>query len=314
MRWKVMVSAPYLIPTIDDYASFFKENDIEVVVPHVNERLEEEELLKVIGDVDGVICGDDRFTKKVLENAKKLKVIVKWGTGIDSINKAEAEKLNIAVCNTLNAFTEPVADSVLGYMLCFARNIHTGANDMRAGLWDKRPGFALCECTLGIIGVGNIGKAIIKRAQMFGVNIIANDVIYIPESFINETGIKMKSQEELLKEADFVSLNCDLNDSSLHLMSDKEFSLMKSTAYIINTARGPIIDEPALIKALQGKQIAGAGLDVFEHEPLPVDSPLRSMDNCLLSPHNVNSSPEAWQNVHDNSLKHLLRELNQSTV
>lgn len=314
MRWKIMVSAPYLIPSVDEYASFFKENDIEVVVPHVNERLEEDDLLNVIEDVDGVICGDDRFTKKVIDSAKKLKVIVKWGTGIDSINKEEAEKVNIAVCNTPNAFTNPVADSVLGYMLCFARNIYTGAVDMRAGLWDKRPSFALRECTLGVIGVGDIGKAIIKRAIPFGVNIVANDIIDIPSSFLSETGTVMKSKEELLNEADFVSLNCDLNDSSFHLMSNKEFSLMKSSAYIINTARGPIIDEPALIKALHEKQIAGAGLDVFEHEPLPLDSPLRSMDNCLLSPHNVNSSPEAWQNVHENSFKHLLRELNQRSL
>jgi D-3-phosphoglycerate dehydrogenase len=127
----------------------------------------------------------------------------------------------------------------------------------------------------------------------------------MPEQLIHETGIRMVSRDELLQLSDFVTLNCDLNATSIHLMSDKQFSMMKPSAVLINTARGPIVDEPALIRALKAKRIAGAALDVFEVEPLPKDSPLLKMDNVLLSAHNTNSSPAAWERVHLNTLKNL---------
>jgi D-3-phosphoglycerate dehydrogenase len=304
VRWKVLVSAPYMQPVIDNFRPVFKENDIEVVVPEVEERLSEEELLSIIDDIDGVICGDDRFTRRVLEKAKKLKVISKWGTGIDSIDQKAAQELNIAVCNTPNAFTDPVADSVLGYVLSFARQIPWSTKDIQAGNWRKLPGVALGESTLGIIGLGKIGKAVAKRALAFGMNILGNDI-----KDIRVTGVKICSKEEVLKNSDFISLNCDLNPTSLHLIGEKELALMKPTAYLINTARGQIIDEKALIQVLQLKQIAGAALDVFENEPLPANSPLRKMDNCLFAPHNANSSPSAWQKVHQNTINNLLAQL-----
>jgi D-3-phosphoglycerate dehydrogenase len=133
----------------------------------------------------------------------------------------------------------------------------------------------------------------------------------MPAEFLNDTGITMMSKDELLRQADFVSLNCDLNPTSVHLMSDAEFALMKPSAVVINTARGPIMDEADLIRALQTKRIAGAALDVFEIEPLPMDSPLRRMDNVLLAPHNSNSSPDAWERVHQNTIKNLLDELHR---
>jgi len=123
----------------------------------------------------------------------------------------------------------------------------------------------------------------------------------------------MVSKEELLRHSDFVSLNCDLNPTSYHLMNEKRFAQMKDTAIIINTARGPIIKEEALIRALQHGGIAGAALDVFEEEPLPENSPLRKMNNVLLAPHNANSSPEAWERVHDNTLRNLLAGLEKGT-
>ncbi|NQT30392.1 MAG: dihydrofolate reductase [Candidatus Saganbacteria bacterium] len=309
MRWKVLVSAPYMQPVVERFRPFFVENSIEIVVPKVRERLEEEELLELIADIDGVICGDDRFTKKVLKKAKKLKVVAKWGTGIDSIDQEEAAKLNIAVCNTQNAFSDPVADSVLGYILSFARQIPWVTRDMQSGKWQKRGGVALAERSLGIIGVGNIGKAVVRRAVSFGMKVLGTDIAKVDPVFAQETGIEMVAKDDLLKNADFVSLNCDLNLTSLHLIGPLEFSLMKPEAFLINTARGPIVNEKALIKALQEGKIAGAALDVFEDEPLVKDSPLRKMDNCLLAPHNANSSPRAWDLVHKNTLNNLVREL-----
>jgi D-3-phosphoglycerate dehydrogenase len=138
------------------------------------------------------------------------------------------------------------------------------------------------------------------------MEILGNDLVELPLEFIEETGIKITSKDNLIKQSDFVSLNCDLNSTSYHMMGANEFKLMKSISYLINTARGPLVDEPALISALQSKEIAGAALDVFEVEPLPEDSPLRQMNNVLLAPHNANSSPQAWEMVHQNTIHNLL--------
>ena len=309
MRWKVLISAPYMQLVVDRFRPTFAEHDIEIIVPPVNERLSEEELLRWVGDVDGVICGDDQFTEQVLQAAARLKVISKWGTGIDSIDLAACERLGITVCNTPNAFSEPVADTVMGYVLCFARNLLRLDRKMREGTWHKTTSRALGECVLGVIGVGNVGRVVVRRAVAFGMRVLCNDIVEMSAEFLAETGTEMGSKEELLRRADFVSLNCDLNPTSYHLMSDAEFALMKPSAVLINTARGPIIDEPALIRALQEGRIAGAALDVFEVEPLLADSPLRQMDNVLLAPHNANSSPEAWERVHVNTVRNLLEEL-----
>lgn len=302
MKYKVLITAPYFQLVLEKYRAVFDENDIELLVPIVNERMSEKELFDLVGNIDGIICGDDKITEKVLDHAPRLKVIVKWGTGIDSIDTEAAKKRGIPVRNTPNAFTEPVADTVLSFMLCFARGTIDLDNKIRSGIWEKKLNKALNECTLGVIGVGNIGTAVIKRAEAFGMKILGNDIKKIPLSF-------MVSFEQLLKESDFVSVNCDLNPTSLHLINKKTLSLMKPTAYLLNAARGPIVDEKALIEALQNKIIAGAGLDVFEDEPLPQDSPLREMSNVVLSPHNSNASLKAWTHVHENSIKSLLEEL-----
>ncbi len=309
MKWKVLVSAPYMQPFPEKHRKVLEENGIQLVVPQVKERLSEKELLELIGDIDGVISGDDQFTKRVFDAAHKLKVISKWGTGIDSIDKESARAKNVIIRNTPDAFTVPVADSVMGYMLCFARKLLNMNEDMHSGGWDKIPGSSLSECTLGVIGVGNIGKAVVRRAAAFGMRVKGNDIEEIPGAFINETKLVMTSKEELLKDADFVSLSCDLNPASYHIMGKKEFQIMKSTAYLINAARGTLVDEPELINALQQMEISGAALDVFEVEPLPADSPLRTFNNVMLAPHNSNSSPMAWEAVHKNTVKNLLEEL-----
>ncbi len=306
MKYKVLISAPYFQPAVDRFRHEFEKHDIELIIPPVQERMEEKELLKYISDIDGVIGGDDRFTERVLFQAKKLKVISKWGTGIDSIDQDACKRLNIAVRNTPNAFSEPVADSVLGYMLCFSRKLPWLDKSLKEGIWEKTPSRALRECTLGVIGVGNVGKVVVRRALAFGMKVVGNDIVQMPQEFLESTHIPMISKDELLRQSDFISMNCTLNPTSYHLLDEKDFAIMKPDAVVINTARGPIINEEVLIRALAGKRIAGAALDVFEDEPLPADSPLKKMPNVLLAPHNANSSPEAWERVHQNTVKNLL--------
>jgi D-3-phosphoglycerate dehydrogenase len=144
------------------------------------------------------------------------------------------------------------------------------------------------------------------------MQVLGNDIVEMPADFLSESGIEMVTLDELLAKADFISLHPDLNPTSFHLISTKQLDMMKPGAYLINASRGPVIDEAALIEALQNNRIAGAGLDVFEDEPLPQDSPLRTFANCLLAPHNANSSPKSWQRVHENTIKNLLEGLRKS--
>ena len=306
-RFSVLFSAPYMIPYVERFRPVFDHFKIKLIIPEVHERMEENELLKYASQFDGAICGDDRFSSRVLDACvPRLKVISKWGTGIDSIDQDAANKHNIKIGRTVNAFTNPVADSVLGYMLAFVRRQPWMDKSVKSGEWEKIPGKTLGECTLGVVGVGLIGKAVLRRASVFGMAMLGNDIVEVDPHFIRDYRIEITNLENLLKRSDFVSLNVDLNPTSFHLMNDNTLELMQNHAVLINTSRGPVVDEPALIAALDKGMISGAALDVFEVEPLPDSSPLRKMGNVMLAPHNSNSSPAAWERVHWNTIKNLL--------
>ena len=310
MKYTVLLTAPYMIPSLERFKPVLEKYDIQWIVPDVHERMEEDDLLQYAGQFDGTICGDDRYTARVIEAcAPRLKVISKWGTGIDSIDAGACSRYGIRIGRTLNAFTTPVADTVMGYLLAFARRQPWMDRAMKSGRWEKIAGKSLSECTLGVIGVGNIGKAVTRRARAFGMKVYGTDILEVDHVFVSESGIEMTDLHSLLSASDFVSLNCDLNPTSRHLMNEKTFALMKHEAILINTARGPIVEEQALIEALQSKRLAGAALDVFEVEPLPPDSPLLKMENVLLAPHNSNSSPAAWERVHWNTIRNLVEGL-----
>jgi D-3-phosphoglycerate dehydrogenase len=303
-----------MLPSRARFLPLFARYGIELITPTVNERLEANELLRWAGQFDGAICGDDRFTAEVLKTCSpRLKVISKWGTGVDSIDREAAKSLGITVRNTPDAFTDAVADSVLAYVLAFARQAPWLDDAMKSGKWEKLLSVALSECTLGVIGVGRIGKAVLRRAQVFGMRLLGNDIVEMPKDFLSAVTVKMTSLEEVLAQSDFISLNCDLNPNSYHIINATTLSKAKRSAILVNTARGPLIDEPALIAALQGGHLAGAALDVFEHEPLPPSSLLRAMNNVMLAPHNSNASPAAWERVHWNTIRNLLEGLGLDT-
>lgn len=303
----ILFTAPYMLPSLDRFKPLFQHYDLELLVPEVHERLEANQLMDYAGAFDGTICGDDRYNRDVLRAcAHRLKVISKWGTGIDSIDLQSASSLGIKVCNTPNAFTLPVADSVMGYILAFARRLPWMDADIRAGKWEKRMGRSLSECALGVVGVGNIGKAVLRRARAFGMKLYGNDIIPIATDFLTENHVDMIDLRDLMSRVDFISINCDLNQTSYHLINESMLKLVNPETVLINCARGPIVDEVALIGALTSGKLAGAALDVFEVEPLPSDSPLRNLNQVLLAPHNSNSSPAAWERVHWNTIRNLL--------
>lgn len=157
-----------------------------------------------------------------------------------------------------------------------------------------------------MVGVGNVGQAVLRRARSFGMELLGNDIVDIAPDFLLENGVEMTDLQDLLSRSDFISINCTLNPTSQHLINAETLSWVKPGAVLINAARGPIIDQPALVAALQEGRLGGAAMDVFEDEPLPSDSPLLTMKNVLLSPHNTNSSPLFWERVHWSTIKNLL--------
>lgn len=303
----ILLSAPYMIPFLDRFQPYFEKYSLDLIIPEVHERLNKDQLLDLAGKFDGTICGDDQYDAEVIAACSpRLKVISKWGTGIDSIDKVAAERSGISIFRTPNAFTIPVADTVMGYILAFARRHPWMDREMKAGKWEKLPGHALSESTLGVIGLGNIGKAVVTRALAFGMQVVGNDIIEIDRDFLDKFDVNMCTLEELLSQADYISINCDLNATSYHLINQATLSKMKPNAVVINTARGQVMDEGALVVALKDGLIAGAALDVFEIEPIPPESLLLKMDQVMLAPHNANSSPAAWEHVHWNTLRNLL--------
>ena len=309
MKWKVLITCIQLQQTIDLYKSNFIEHGIEIELPHVTQKLNESELLEIIDQFDGVIAGDDEFTAMVLEKGKRLKVVAKWGVGIDGIDLEAARRLGIQVYNTPNVFNDEVADIVMGYIILLARQLHKIDQSVHEGKWLKVRGISLAGKTLGIIGMGSIGRSVARRAVSAGMNLIGYDIATIDNTFIKETGIHMETLDELLQNSDFITLNCNLTASNCNMIGQREFALMKTGAFIINTARGPLINEEALVQALRDGKVAGAALDVFKDEPLSIDNPLRDFDNCIFGSHNSSNTYEAVIRTNELALHNLLEGL-----
>lgn len=306
MKWKVLISSAHMQSRLDKYRELLEKNNIEVDVINRPQFVSESDLIGIIEPYDALVCSDDEVTADVLERAKNLKVISKWGVGLNSIDVEGARRRGIAVYNSPGAFSESVALMVFAYILRFARFAVEQDKSVRAGFWKHMPGLALSSKTLGIIGAGNVGQAIMKRALAFEMRVLLND--------IKDVGFPLIDKKKLLSQSDFVVLAPDLNPTSFHLMKSEDFSLMKPTAFIFNISRGPVIDEKALVRALETRQIAGAGLDVFETEPLPSNSPLRGMENVLLTPHNAYNTAEAENFVHDNTINNLIEGLSKLKI
>ncbi|HRY20552.1 MAG TPA: phosphoglycerate dehydrogenase [Flexilinea sp.] len=308
MKHTIILSAPYMMSSVERFRKVIEGYyGINMIVPEVKQKLTEDQIISYAGQFDGTICGDDVYSARVIEACvPRLKVISKWGTGIDAIDKEAATRLGVVVGNTLNAFTIPVSETAIGYMLSFFRAIPFMDDSMREGIWNKPSTTTLSENTIGIVGVGNIGQAVVRRLRAFGCRILVNDIAEIKPDFLIENRIESVSLPELLSRSDIVTMHTDLNPTCYHLINRETLAMMKPTAILINTSRGPIVDEAALAEALENGKLGGAALDVFEVEPLPDDSPLRKFKNVLLAPHNSNYSPMACERVHWNTIRNCL--------
>lgn len=265
--------------------------------PH-NRAMNEEELLKVIKDVDGIIVGADRINREIIEHSRKLKIIVKHGIGIDNIDLKTATDNSIVVTFTPHANADSVADFTIGLILSIARRIPQAHMSTKNGKWEaiKFMGTEVCRKTLGIIGLGEIGYRVAKRAEGFDMNVLAYDP-YVSQERAEEVSAKLVDLETLLKESDFVSLHVALTDETHAMIGEKEFNLMKKTAYLINAARGPVVDEKALHDTLKEEKIAGAAIDVYSKEPPGANFVLFNLDNMIVTPHIAAYTVEAMRRM-----------------
>ncbi|WP_183579101.1 phosphoglycerate dehydrogenase [Mucilaginibacter sp. X5P1] len=291
---KVLITCPPMLRAIDQLRYIFDEKGIELVTPNVVQILSEEELIEIVPTVDAWIIGDDPATEKVFTAGKngKLRVAVKWGVGVDNVDFKACEKLGIPISNTPRMFGNEVADMALAYFTGLARESYRVDREVRAGNWIKPAGMSLDGKTVALIGIGDIGLATARRLKAFGVKVNAYD------PFTKLTAAEANVDEILafpdkLEQADFVLLTCALTPSNFHLINAESIAKMKDGVIVINVSRGGLIDETALTAALTSGKVRSAGLDVFETEPLPIDSPLRSFEQCILGTHNGSNTREA---------------------
>jgi D-3-phosphoglycerate dehydrogenase len=308
-EYRILVSCPLILDAIDEHADKLDEHGIAYDVATVDQQLTEDELLDVIDQYDGILAGDDELSRRVLESATRLSVISKWGIGTDNIDFEAATEQSIDVYNTPDAFGGEVADVVIGYAIMLTRHLHLIDSAVRNGEWYCPRGRSLAGKTFGVVGVGSIGAAVARRAAAHGMTVVGTDVEPFPEELSQDIDIERIDRDELLERADVVSLNCALTPETRRMIGREELDLLGSDGYLINTARGELVDETALIDALQSDAIAGAALDVFEREPLPQESPLVSFDNVVLGSHNAQNTAEAVGAVHDRAVDNLIAGL-----
>ncbi|MBA7617021.1 D-3-phosphoglycerate dehydrogenase [subsurface metagenome] len=248
----------------------------------------EGEIIEAAKDADAILTSKAYITRRVIEALPKCKVIVRYGVGFDRIDIDAATDNGILVVNMAGYNMEEVSNHAIAMLLACAKRLIFLNNSTKQGRWMKRPlpqiMVPIYGQALGIIGCGTIGRLTARKAQCFGLKILGYDP-YVDKSLAREYGITLVSLSELLKESDFISVHTTLSKESWHLIGEEEFKQMKPNAYFINTSRGSVVDEVALIKALQEKRIAGAGLDVFEKEPVDADNPLLKMDNVVATSH-----------------------------
>jgi D-3-phosphoglycerate dehydrogenase len=266
--------------------------------------LSEDDLIPLLDGCEGCIAGLDHYTAKAIENAKTLKVISRYGAGVDRVDLAAAKARNVIVCNTPGANSQAVADLTFALLLCVARKVSVLDQKTREGQWPRSNGTELYNKTIGILGLGAIGKAVARRASGFSMKIIAYDP-FMNREYAESNGIIPADFDTVTREADFLCLHLPLTDETRHVISADVMKAMKKGAIIVNTARGGLIDEAAAYELLASGHLGGIGLDVYETEP-PQQSPLFKLENVVLTPHTASHTAEATAAMAEMSVQNLI--------
>jgi D-3-phosphoglycerate dehydrogenase len=268
-----------------------------------DEQLGEEELVGLLAGVEIYVVGNAKVQRRVMEASSQLRMIAKYGVGVDNIDLAAARERGILVTNAPGANAISVAEMTLGMLLSLTRRLKETERTVREGGWRVTVGHEIYGKTLGIIGLGNIGKQVAIRARGFGMRVISNDIVEYAE-FCREHRVEAMGLEALLGQSDVVTLHVPLTDLTRHLIDEERLGRMKRGALLLHTARGGVVDEQALYRALEGGQLAGAAVDVFEREPLG-ESPLRGLGQVILTPHVAGITYEAAERIGGRTLENL---------
>ena len=305
-RRKVLITPPSFARTDGAPLKLLENNGFEYVRNTNDGPFSKEEMIKLVKDCDGIILGVDPCDRDVLAAALKLKVVSRFGVGADNVDTEYCKEHGIAFYRTIGVNADAVADSTFALMLAVAKKIVTLDADVRAGRWYEAETYEINNKTLGLIGFGNVGVKVAKRATGFDMKVITYD-LYRNEELAKSVGVSyVDTIEEVLKESDIISLHIPLTSETYHLIGIKEIALMKPLAIVVNTARGGIIDEAVLADALEQNKILGAGLDVFENEPLKKDCRFFKLKNVILSPHSAADTFETSRKVSFAAVKNLL--------
>jgi D-3-phosphoglycerate dehydrogenase len=281
---KVLVTARSFRKMQGDHWQVLQEAGYEIVTPTQDQPLKEAEMIPLVGDVDAILVGNDAMTERVIAAAPRLKVVAKHGVGVDNVDVPAATRAGVIVTNTPGANQVAVAEMTVALIMALTRKLAYHDTVVKSGGWSRIIGTELAGKTVGLVGLGRIGKEVVLRLKGFQVKFLAYDV-YQDKTFAEEHGVEFVTLEELLARSDIITLHAVLTAETQSLIGEKELASMKPSAYLVNTARGGLVDEQALSQALVEKRLAGAGLDVFADEP-PVNSPLLQLgDKVLLAPH-----------------------------
>lgn len=307
---RIAVTCIQLIRDLEFYRAPLERVGFELVVPHIRgQHLEGEALVEALRGCMGVIAGDDRFTADVLARCPGLRVISKWGSGIDGIDIAAATDLAVVVTNTPGMFDDEVADVTMAYVTTLARSLYSIDRGVRAGGWPKPAGVSLRGARLGIVGLGGIGRAVARRALCAGMIVCGTDPSDDSSHAAASIGVEIVPLPNLLAGSGFLSVNCPLTPETFHLLDRDALLSMPRGSYLVNTGRGGVVSSAALVEVLECGHLAGAALDVMEDEPPVPDSELLRLDQVVLGSHNASNTFEASARVHVVAIDNLAREL-----
>jgi D-3-phosphoglycerate dehydrogenase len=309
---RILITCRQMQNCIEEFRPMLNERQLELVLPEIVQQPSEEELIAIIGDFDGMIAGDDPLSARVLDHAKRMRIISKWGVGIDGIDLDAARARGIPVVNTPGVFGGEVADIALGYVIMLARQLHRIDASVKAGGWFKHEGRSLAEKVLGVAGFGSIGQAVGARGKGFGMRVVAHDVAETANVAAREMGVEMLGRDELFQQSDFLVLCSPLTSETRHLVGERTLALMQPGSFVVNVGRGPLVDEVALVQALESGRVAAAALDVFEEEPLPADSGLRRFEQCVFGSHNASNTREGVLRTSARAVENLMTGLEGS--
>ena len=303
---KILVTCPPMLGMIDHFRGLFESHRVEVTAAAVVQTLSVAELKELVPLHDGWIIGDDPATREVFSAGKngRLKAAVKWGIGVDNVDFAACHELGIPITNTPNMFGGEVADIAVGYVIALARETFQIDQGVRNGHWPKPRGISLAGKTVALIGFGDIGKNTAKRLLAAEMNII----VYDPAAPGSPSlpSVQRENWPDRLDEADFIVVTCALTATSRHMINAATLALAKSGVRIVNVGRGPIIEEAALEHALRSGKVYSAALDVFEVEPLPMNSCLLTHPRCIFGSHNASNTSDAVRRTSEIAIAKLI--------